>query len=141
MEGWTAVDEEEHLGPHCGRVASLGLAGCPECEGAFKSPRRAGVLSVVFPGLGDFYMGHRKLAVMEILFAGLLWLVFLMPTPEYPLTVGSGVFLVGILVVFVHVPDAVGTWHLARGGVYPHRPGRAVSFSEVVAEGGGPSRW
>ncbi|NIP57953.1 MAG: hypothetical protein GWM92_15860 [Gemmatimonadetes bacterium] len=114
----------ERLCPHCHAVVSLGDRECPACRGTFKSPRVAGLRSLVLPGLGDFYMGHKKLATLELLFTLFIWVVVMMPSPEYPVTAANFVFGAIFVLLFIHVPDAVGTWYLARRGVYPEKPGR-----------------
>lgn len=114
----------EELCPHCHAVVSMGDRECRACRGTFKSPRTAGLRSLLLPGLGDFYMGHRKLATLELSFTLLIWVVVMMPSPEYPMTGAELVFTAVFLFLFIHVPDAVGTWYLARRGVYPEEPGR-----------------
>lgn len=111
----------EHLCPHC-FVAIEGFPrACAACGGDFKSVRTATLRSLLFPGLGDWYIGHRLLAGFEIAFVALLWLTVLIPTEEYPVTaasiLGSGL----VLFMFVHIPDAFLTRYIARRGVYPER--------------------
>jgi hypothetical protein len=110
----------EELCPHCHEVAQIGSPGCSNCGGAFKVPKRAGMLSLLFPGFGDIYLGHRTLAAFEILVVAVIWMGALLPDPEYPLTGLGFVILAAFLVIFIHVPDAVGTWYIARMGLYPH---------------------
>ncbi|HSR41464.1 MAG TPA: zinc ribbon domain-containing protein [Longimicrobiales bacterium] len=114
----------EELCPHCHAVVSLGDRECPACRGTFKSPRVAGLRSLLFPGLGDFYMGHKALATIEFLFALIVWVVLFMPGAGDPWTRIELVFVALILIVFIHVPDAVATWYLARRGVFPEEAGR-----------------
>lgn len=39
---------------------------CPSCEAGFKSANTATLLSLAFPGIGDFYLGHLRFALMEM---------------------------------------------------------------------------
>jgi hypothetical protein len=109
----------EDLCPHCFAVAAKGDSGCGECGGSFKSIKRATLRSLVFPGLGDWYLGHRKIAVFEMLIAAMIWLGFLLPDPEYPMTVLGVVIGAAILILIVHGADALATRHVARKGIYP----------------------
>lgn len=118
------VAGHEHLCPHCYAVAEIGQVECDTCRGTFKSPRKAGLLSLLFPGFGDFYMGHKKLATLEMAVVGLVWIGVFLPDPEYPMTLGGAVVVAVLVLLFLHVPDALGTWFLARRGVFPEGEGR-----------------
>lgn len=129
---------KEELCPHCKGVVELGLARCNRCGGGFKSAKRAGLLSLVLPGLGDFYMGHRNLAKFEMTFALLAWIVVLLipvllESPEFPVTPGTATISALMVVFSVHLPDGVGTWYLARLGVYAERKGAPRSSRAVTA--------
>ena len=120
-------DHLEQLCPHCYRVVGGHPAQCPICKGAFKSWRKAGFLSLLFPGLGDIYLGHARFAVLEILIAGMFWLSILLaivaPDPSAPASgaeIGSTA-LVGFL--FLHGVDCAATFHIAKKGHYPAMPG------------------
>jgi hypothetical protein len=117
-EGFAAQAVED-LCPHCFALAGKAFGSCGECGGPFKSARRAGLLSLLFPGFGDLYIGHKKLAVLEILVVSLIWLSMLWPNPDYTYSALGYLLLGGIVVLFVHLPDAVGTWYIARMGIYP----------------------
>lgn len=43
-------------------------AACPSCRGAIKSARKAGLLSLLFPGLGDLHLGLLLPAAFLVLF-------------------------------------------------------------------------
>lgn len=119
----------EHLCPHCYTVAAGYPAVCPACAGGFKSARKAALMSFIFPGTGDWYLGHRGFAVLEMLGTCVSWLALVIaplllpadaeaepPTTEYWLTI-SVILLVG------HSIDAVMTHNFARKGHYPaHAP-------------------
>lgn len=117
----------EDLCPHCFVPVDGRPARCRACGGGIKSARRAGLLSLLFPGLGDLYLGHWKFAVLEILVAAVLWLAIFLPDPEYaPNPLGYAAMAM-FLVVFVHGPDAVATWYVGRKGLYPDGNGRRES--------------
>lgn len=133
------VTGHEHLCPHCYAVAEIGQVECDACKGTFKSPRKAGLLSLLFPGIGDFYMGHRKLAAFEFVIVAFFWVVLFLPDPEYPMTVLGAVLVAAIIVVSLHVPDAVGTWFLARRGAFPESEGRRAAGVRAPVEGPEPA--
>lgn len=111
----------EDLCPHCyGRVEGR-PESCPACGGGIKSARKAGLLSLLFPGLGDIYLGHWKFAILEMLFAAFVWLVAMIPDPAFPLTMEGYLLVAGLIVVFIHGPDAIATWYVGRKGLYPER--------------------
>lgn len=99
-------------------------AHCAACHGGFKLRRTAALRSLLFPGLGDWYLGHRGLAAMEIGFTTLLWIGLLLPDPEHPQTFFG--FAAGAMVVllFIHVPDSLLTRYIAGKGLYPAEPPR-----------------
>lgn len=106
---------------HCYRIVSGRPRSCPHCEGAFKEARRAGLLSLLSPGLGDLYLGHTRFGVFEILVAALIWLGYLVPDPTLPRTT-TELFIgavVGPVLVLVHGVDGVATWYIGRKGLYP----------------------
>jgi len=65
-------DGLRHLCPHCFAAVPGKPAACPSCGGGIKSANNAAWLSLAFPGLGDWYLGYRWLAVMEMAGAGFL---------------------------------------------------------------------
>ena len=56
--------------------------------------------------MGDIYLGHWKFAIVEILVAATVWLVFLIPDPNYPMTLYGRIVGAVIIVVLVHGADA-----------------------------------
>lgn len=113
----------ENLCPKCGHKVVGFPDRCNQCASGFKSARKAGRLSLLFPGLGDLYLGHRGLGSMEI-FAGLLsWSFIVLPLAfgawagenDWALTaaVAAGVFF------FVHISDFWITRRVGFKGIYP----------------------
>lgn len=109
----------EDLCPHCFGVVDGRPPRCALCGGPFKSPRTAALRSLLFPGLGDFYLGHWKFAIWETLFAAIMWVSLLMPSGKIPPTPAQYAIIAAMIVLLVHVPDALATRYLARKGLYP----------------------
>jgi hypothetical protein len=117
----------ENLCPHCFVHVPAHPPACPACTGGFKSPKKAGLLSLVFPGLGDWYLGHRGFAVMEMLSSGLLWLVLVISPllapkdPKLPPLDAGYWGTVAVILLFTHGIDATMTHHFARKGHHPDK--------------------
>jgi len=128
-----AIQDIEHLCPFCFNVVAGHPSTCVACGGSFKSPRRATLLSLAFPGLGDLYLGHRKFGVFELLVAVFVWVSVLIPDPQYQRTALG--LLVGavVLIVLMHGGDAVGTRFIARKGIYPGHVADAA-YASVALE-------
>ena len=65
----------EHLCPGCFAAHPRHVESCSHCGTAFKSPRTAALRSLLLPGLGDYYLGHRGLAVFEMMGSLFTWAV------------------------------------------------------------------
>lgn len=115
-----AISRAENLCPHCYvEVAEFPLT-CAACGKPFKSARKAGLLSLLFPGVGDFYLGHRGFGTMEILGAAVVWLSLFVPVEgQAPMTAGELGSVAAILFGFMHGIDALFTRHIGRKGIYP----------------------
>lgn len=107
----------EHLCPHCYETVEGHPLACPACAIRFKRPKRAGRLSLVFPGAGDLYLGHNWFAVFEVIGATFVWAVLIVMAvdPTVPLTVI--LLAIGAVVVVVHGADAWTTRRIARKGL------------------------
>lgn len=119
------VDGLEHLCPHCYSVVPGYPHSCGRCNGALKSAKKAALLSFIFPGAGNWYIGHRGFAVLEILGTCFYWLFFVvLPLvasldPEFePLEPDYWPTVIVILLVG-HTIDALTTYSFARKGHYP----------------------
>lgn len=115
-----------HRCPHCFEALPGRPAECGACGGRIKSAWVASVLSLMLPGAGDFYLGHRGFGLSVTAGAGLLWWV-LVGRPAWdeiahrdgePLGAGFWAFVLGTLLA-VHVVSAVVTWSFARKGHHP----------------------
>ena len=120
----------ENLCPHCFTHVPAHPPACPSCAGGFKSPKKAGLLSLAFPGLGDWYLGHRGFAVIKILSSGFLWLILIIAPlltlagPGKPALNAEYWVTAILLVLAAHLVDAVMTHYFARKG---HHPGKLPS--------------
>ncbi len=119
----------ENLCPYCHRLVAGRPKQCAHCTGRFKSSTKAVLLSLLFPGLGELYLGHTPFAVLEIIGAATLWVGFLLSIPmastgPLPMALGAAV-----LFVFMHGLDALTTRYIARKGIYPAEPPRVAYAS------------
>lgn len=136
----------EHLCPHCFKVVPGHPDRCPACHGRFKSPAKAALRSLIFPGLGDWYLGHRGFAVLEMLGSAFLWLAFvwlpllamaLPADPEMgeqelePLDASYWI-TAAIIIGLSHLIDAMMTRHFARKGHHPDGPAPADAGPPVL---------
>lgn len=127
------VDSLEHLCPHCYAAIDGHPARCPNCAGGLKSASKAGWLSLIFPGLGDFYIGHRKLAIMEMVIATVVWAGVLLPDPNAPITAAERITVAVLVFLFMHGFDSITTRFVARKGHYPGTAPAAHPASAVTA--------
>lgn len=111
--------EEVFLCPHCGKKTQADLSNCSMCKGEFKSAQKAALLSLLFPGLGDFYLGHRGIAMLEMLGAMLVWLGVIFSAAESPGDIAGFAIVFAIMFVFMHGVDAVFTYYMGKKGLYP----------------------
>jgi hypothetical protein len=115
----------ENLCPHCYTFIPDFPRSCSSCKGEFKSSRMAGFLSLLFPGLGGFYLGHRLTATVELLGTVALWvtvvgLPFLGVSNFFPRPLDTGYWMtIATVILIVHGIDSLVTHHFARKGIYP----------------------
>ncbi len=133
MDALRALDA--HPAGECSRDRSAGaprlgsgrVRGFPErcnrCPQAFKSGRRAGWLSLAFPGLGDLYLGHRWLGTIEIFGALVAWSVVPLPFAYVAFTEGTPwatpAVAAGSLFTIAHGLDAWITRRVGLKGIDP----------------------
>ncbi len=117
-----STSEREALCPRCYEVVEGRPESCPKCRSAFKSARKAALLSLAFPGVGDLYMGHRALGVFQVAGGLAVWGVIaaglVMPEQSGDAGAADRVGL-AIMAVVVHGLDALITGYTARKGLYP----------------------
>lgn len=120
----TPADEGgwQNLCPRCFHAMDDAPEACRRCREPFKSPRRAALRALLFPGLGDFYLGYRGYAVLQMIGAGLLWALFVtMLIPAVRARGFSGLLIalpVMAFVLLVHGGDAILTRAKARSGLH-----------------------
>jgi predicted Zn finger-like uncharacterized protein len=111
----TGMAEEplENLCPACFVPLAKDLVRCPHCQTRFKEPKKALLKSLVLPGWGDIYLGHRALGIFELVGTVFVW------------TVGLSLLLAGepgalitvlLILVFYNGFDGVFTYHMAKKG-------------------------
>ncbi len=64
----------QHLCPACFVAHERHLPRCWRCGARFRSPWKAGLRSLLFPGLGDAYLGSFAVGALTALTTGFLWL-------------------------------------------------------------------
>lgn len=138
------VDAPENLCRACHSVVAGHPDACPYCGAAFKPARTAALLSLIFPGLGGFYLGHRGFAVFEVLGAAFFWFVLIIEPllaggwmdqntgDFYPLT-AAGLLFSSIPLLVMHALDALMTRHFARKG--HHLKNKGDIRARIVATG------
>lgn len=117
----------EHLCPHCYTMLPGYPLACSTCAGGLKSAKKAALLSLLFPGAGDWYLGHRGFAVFELFGSCFMWFVLVIapllapPGEEGTAQLGAEYWgTVLIIILGAHGIDAMMTHHFARKGHYPH---------------------
>lgn len=89
------------------------LDQCTVCHAAFKTAKSAALRSLLLPGWGDWYLGHRFLGGCELIGSLIVWsLVFGMLAEGGAENAGVAVFILA----FYNGFDALLTRHMARKG-------------------------
>jgi predicted Zn finger-like uncharacterized protein len=103
----------ENLCPSCLLPLEKNLLSCPKCRAAFKRPQTALLKSLVLPGWGDVYLGHRVLGLLEMIGSALIWTVAL-----GALVSGhqENFIFAGVLLAFYNGIDGLLTLHMAKKG-------------------------
>jgi hypothetical protein len=65
----------ENLCPSCFVPLQKGLIICPYCKVQLKEPKKALFKSLLLPGWGDLYLGHRALGILEMVGSVIVWVV------------------------------------------------------------------
>ena len=103
----------EKLCPACFIPLAENLSQCPHCSIPFKKPGTAFLKSLIVPGWGDMYLGHRLIGAFEMMGTLLVWLVvisLLASGAGEDLAVAAAVF------IFYNLMDGLLTYHMAGKG-------------------------
>jgi hypothetical protein len=127
----------EHLCPHCFAVVPGYPLTCQACNGAFKSAKKAGLLSLLLPGIGDWYLGYRGVALLELLSYGFMWTVLALAPRLIPAEYFTFAHLQAhywqaavLFMLLVHLTSALLTRRFGRKG---HHPSGEVQSAEERA--------
>ena len=103
----------ENICPACFAPLEKGLLSCPACKARFKEPRKASLRSLLLPGLGDMYLGHRALGALELGGSVLVWtyVVMLILSGQR-----EGLFVALFLLIFYNGMDGMLTLFMAKKG-------------------------
>lgn len=113
LSGQLTESAAEDLCPSCFMPLGKNLLTCPNCKTPFKNPMSAFLRSLLLPGLGDIYLGHKLLGVVELLGSMLVWAVVIFSV----LGGSQGSLIVALfLLVFYNGFDSLLTRHMAKKG-------------------------
>ena len=103
----------EDLCPTCFTPLKKGLASCSSCRAVFKSAQKAALRSLLLPGLGDIYLGHKLLGAFEIIGALIVWsvIVTIFASGEE-----GGWIIALMLLLFVNGFDGIMTYFMGQKG-------------------------
>lgn len=111
----------EDLCPHCYAVVEERPDRCPSCGDPLGSARKAAGLSLLLPGFGDQYLGHRWYAAVEVTGTLLVWLGFWIVIEAAGTPAATVLLAGGVVFAVMHGLDAAATWYVGRKAVYPRR--------------------
>lgn len=123
------ADRCDHLCPSCFTPLGAALNACSECGAIFKSPRKAALRSLLLPGLGDIYLGHRLLGTFEVMGALVMWSLALgLFASGLPENIIFGV----LLLLLANGLDALLTLHMGKKG-YALEKNQSMGYIEENA--------
>lgn len=113
----------ENLCPACYNAVPGKISSCPKCRTQFKNPRKAALRSLLLPGLGDIYLGHRFLGGLELLGSLFVWAIaaFLLLSNDIGMAV--------VLLLIYNGFDGLLTLHMAKKG---HSVGKKQSQTAAM---------
>lgn len=119
------------LCPACFTALEKSLSNCTTCAAEFKTPKKAMLKSLILPGWGDIYLGHRLLGFIEVLGSLFIWLIFfglLMSGLAQDLIIGL------FLLVFYNGADSLLTYYMARKGYILERKQSVLPAADRLAQ-------
>lgn len=117
--GTSSATGIESLCPYCHKALSGRPRSCPSCLRDFRRGWLSALSSLAVPGLGDYLLGYRGFSVLELLAALAIWLAYLVGPTTWGVPGLQSVLGAGWIFAAVHGADAVFTWRVSRGGVFP----------------------
>lgn len=115
----------ENLCPHCYVQVNGFPRRCSHCRQRFKSAKKAGWLTFLFPGLGNFYLRNRLPGCLEFGGALMVWMTYLLGMRWMGVSSGVEISMSlhflwgGLLALSMHGGDAIITYRVGKKGVYP----------------------
>ena len=108
-----STESLENLCPSCFVPLPKGLIACPKCKVNLKEPRRAFFKSLVLPGWGDIYLGHRALGILELIGSVIVWVFVISFLGQGG--VGNLITAVFLLLIY-NGHDGILTYHMGKKG-------------------------
>lgn len=110
--------DRDPLCPTCCSPVPPKVYACPECNEEFIKPIKPALMSLVLPGLGDLYLGHTMLGIIELFgFIVVLFVALNIASSGEPIEILAGVGLIAV----ANLIDAAVTHHIASKGAMPKR--------------------
>jgi predicted Zn finger-like uncharacterized protein len=103
----------EKLCPSCFVPLTDGLENCPRCGADFRVPRKAMVRSLLLPGLGDMYLGHRVLGALEMLVSLYVWILVITSMRAGG---AENLIVAAVILSIYNGMDGLLTYHMAKKG-------------------------
>jgi predicted Zn finger-like uncharacterized protein len=127
-----SVAVHENLCPACYTPLPKRLESCSSCKVRFKTAKKAMLRSLILPGWGDIYLGHRLLGCFELLGSGIIWLFIIVS-----LSSGEPAGLIPALFLFLvyNGVDSILTYFMAQKGysLEKNQAGAALSVQTKMA--------
>ena len=109
----TTQPSPEKLCPACFSPLEDKLTQCPQCSIEFKKPKTAFLKSLILPGWGDMYLGHRLLGVFELMGSAIVWLIVISLMLS---GAGENLAIAVTIFLFYNLMDGLLTYHMANKG-------------------------
>lgn len=107
--------------PLCAQCASPvppRVQACPECGDEFINPATPALLSLIVPGLGHLYMGHRQMAMFELIGFAVILVNMSIIIARNDL---FGLLFAIVFIALTNGVDSLVTLHVAKKGCLPKR--------------------
>lgn len=108
----------EWLCPYCHVALEGRPRACPSCLRGFRRSWWSALSSLAVPGLGNYRIGYRGFAVLELLAALGVWAAYIARPDVGGMSEVWSALAPGWIFAVVHGGDAALTWHVARSGVF-----------------------